>query len=114
MSFVAIVSAMFLWTGYVLFAVRVLGNWHAEAAGCLTAAGAALLVIALMMPEWPAALRSLDRPLNLAPATETMLFALQTYVGLRLHFGGSAFVGVLLLAGGVLMKVRSRRRLIGL
>jgi hypothetical protein len=61
-----------------------------------------------LLPEWPAALRSLDRPLNMAPATETMLFALQTYAGARLTLDGSWYVGGLLLVGGLIARRRSR------
>lgn len=109
-SIVTVILAMPLWTAYVLFAVRLLDGWRAAVAGWLTAAGAGLLVVTTLMPEWPIALRSLDRPLNLAPATDTMLFALQTYAGVRLNFGGLASLGLLLLATGFAMQFRSRSR----
>jgi hypothetical protein len=109
-AIVTIIIAMPLWTTYVLLAVHVLHGWRAAVAGWLTAAGAGLLVVVTLLPEWPVALRSLDRPLNFAPATDTMLFALQTYVGVHVRFGGLAVVGVLLLTGGFLMQLRSQRR----
>jgi hypothetical protein len=83
---------MLLWTAYVLLAVRIVDGWRQVVAGWLTASGAGPQVVTLV-PEWPLALRSLDRPLNLAPATDTMLFALQTHVGVRQRFGGVGFAG---------------------
>jgi hypothetical protein len=109
-AFVTIIIATPLWTAYVLFAVRVLDGWRAIIAGWLTASGTGLLAAVMLMPEWQVALRSLDRPLNLAPATDTMLFALQTYVGVRLQFNGLVSVGALLLAAGFLMQLRTQRR----
>jgi hypothetical protein len=110
-SIVCIIIAMPLWTAYVLLATHVLHGWRSAVAGWLTAAGAGLLVVVTLMPAWPVALRALDRPLNIAPATDTMLFALQTYVGLRFQFGGLASLAAFLLVGGCLMQFLSQRRM---
>lgn len=108
-AFVAILVATPLWTATVLVAVRTRNGWRHSAAGWLTAAGAGLLVLTTLLPEWPVALRSLDRPLNLAPATDTMLFALQTYAGAHLRLGGLFYVAGFLLAAGYIARRRSLR-----
>jgi hypothetical protein len=67
-------------------------------------------VLTALLPEWPGALRSLDRPLNVAPATATMLFALQTYAGAHVKLGGLFYVAGLLLAAGYAARRLSLRR----
>ena len=52
--------------------------WRTHAGALLAATGAGLLGLTILLPDWVDVLRSLDRPLNFAPATETMLFALRT------------------------------------
>jgi hypothetical protein len=68
------------------------------------AAGAGLLTLTFLLPDWIDVLRSLDRPLNSAPATETMLFALRTYAGVHLDISRESYVvGALLDAGGYVL-----------
>jgi len=109
-AFVAILVATAVWAVAMLVTVRVLERWHGSVAGWLTAAGAGLLVLTALLPDWLVALRSLDRPLNVAPATETMLFALQTYAGAHVKLGGLLYVAVLLLAAGYVTRRWSQRR----
>jgi hypothetical protein len=99
---------MCLWTAYVMFAVCIRGGWYGRVAGSLTTAGAGLIALTALLPDWPAALRLLDRPLNAAPATETMLFALQTYAAVHLDSAGLSYVGVLFLVGGYWTAMRAR------
>ena len=106
---VTIVVAMALWAGAVILVVRLLEGWRAPMAGWLTAVGAGLLVLTTLLPAWPVALRSLDSPLNLAPATDTMLFALQTYAGVHLEPGGLFYAAALLLAAGFMARLKSSR-----
>ena len=108
-AFVTVLVATPLWTASVIVAVCARQEWRHAAAGWLTAAGAGLLVLTTLLPEWPVALRSLDRPLNVAPATDTMLFALQTYAGAHLKLGGLFYVAGLLLAAGYIAWRRSLR-----
>jgi hypothetical protein len=93
--------ATIFWTAYVMAAVRAPDGWHAAFGGPLAAMGAGLVAVTALLPHWTVALRSLDRPLNLAPATDTMLFALETYAGVNLdvHTVSYAFGGVLLACG---------------
>jgi hypothetical protein len=94
--------AMMLWTAYGMFAARPGVGWHGRFGGSLVAAGAGLLAMTAVLPNWLDVLRFLDRPLNFAPATETMLFALGTYVGVNLDAGALPWIlGTLLLATGV-------------
>jgi hypothetical protein len=61
-----------------------------------------------MLPDWVAVLRFLDRPLNFAPATDTMVFALRTYAGVSLDVAPiSWIVGTLLLTVGYIVSVRA-------
>jgi Glycosyl hydrolase family 67 C-terminus len=106
---VTIAVAMPLWAAAVILVVRLLEGWRAPMAGWLTAAGAGLLVLTTLLPAWPVALRSLDSPLNLAPATDTMLFALQTYAGVRVELGGLFYAAALLLAAGYVARLTSSR-----
>ena len=65
------------------------------------------MALTFLFPDWIDLLRFLDRPLNFAPATETMRFALRTYVGagnLAVPLRG---IGVLLAAAGCLLWRRS-------
>ena len=51
-------------------------------------------------------LRALDRPLNFAPATDTMLFALRTYAGVSLEVGGWLLLpGAALLVAGIVLSL---------
>ena len=71
--------------------------------------GAQLFTFALL-PDGIGVLRVLNRPLNAAPATDTMLFALRTYAGVDVHAGRlfGAF-GLLLLVCGFVMCRRAGR-----
>jgi hypothetical protein len=90
-----------LWTVYVMVEVRGTGGWRGQAAGLLMATGAGLLGLTILLPDWVDVLRSLDRPLNFAPATETMLFALRTYAGVSLDISRESYlVGAAMLASG--------------
>ena len=102
--FLTLVLAMPAWTAYVMLAVRADEGWRGRIGGLLAAAGAALLALTALLPDWVHVLRFLDRPLNFAPATDTMVFALRTYVGVSLGIGRASWiVGSLLLAGGYAM-----------
>jgi hypothetical protein len=96
------VIAMMLWTAYGMVAARPGAGWHGRFGGSLVAAGAGLLAMTALLPDWLDVLRFLDRPLNFAPATDTMLIALGTYVGVNLDAGALPWIlGTLLLAAGV-------------
>lgn len=104
---VTILLAMPLWTMYAMWAARPAGGFARRVGGSLVAAGMGLLAATAFLPDWMDVLRFLDRPLNLAPATETMLIALRTYVGVSLEAGGRAWVvGALLLAVGMALSRR--------
>jgi hypothetical protein len=109
--FLTILLAMPLWTAYAMLAAHTLGGWRGRVGGSLAAAGAGLVALAALLPGWVEVLRFLDRPLNLAPATETMLFALRTYAGVSLAVGAWSWVlGTLMLAAGYVMWLRSEVR----
>ncbi|MGH9161979.1 MAG: hypothetical protein ACRD2X_18585 [Vicinamibacteraceae bacterium] len=111
-SVLTILLAMLLWTAYAMLAARTPDAWRRRIGGSLAAAGAGLLTLAILLPNWVDVLRFLDRPLNLAPATQTMLFALQTYAGVDLDAGRLPWViGTLLLVGGYALSARATRRL---
>ena len=73
-----------LWTMCLMLAAHTLHGWRGRLGGIIAVAGACLVALAALLPDWVDVLRSLDRPLNVAPATETMLFALRTYAGVSL------------------------------
>lgn len=109
-TFLTILPATLLWTAYVMLAAHTVDGWRGRIGGSLVAAGAGLVALTTLLPDWVGVLRFLDRPLNLAPATGTMLFALQTYAGVSLDLGGLSYVlGTLLLAGGYALRLRSVR-----
>lgn len=100
--------AMAVWTGYMMLASHAVDGWRGRLGGCLAAAGAGCLTLSLLLPDWLDVLRSLDRPLNVAPATETMLFALRTYVGVSFGVGRTPYViGGLMLATGYALWLHS-------
>jgi hypothetical protein len=106
--FLTVLVAMLLWTACIMFAAHTLDGWRGKLGGLLAAAGAGVVVLTALLPEWGDAFRFLDRPLNLAPATDTMLFALRTYAAVSLDIGGwSRVLGTLLLAGGYALWLRS-------
>jgi hypothetical protein len=106
--FLTVGLATLLWTAYGMYTVRALDDWRIRIGGSLATAGAVFVALTVFLPDWVAMLRFLDRPLNMAPATDTMLFALRTYAGVSLDAGGLAWVpGLLLLAGGYAMCLRS-------
>jgi hypothetical protein len=99
--FVTVVLAVPMWTVFVMLAWSSRVSWYRRIGGTLAAAGAVSVTLAALLPDWVVTLRSFDRPLNFAPATATMLFALDTYVGVELHVAPvSWLVGTLLVAGG--------------
>lgn len=51
----------------------------------LAAFGAGIMALCGFVPGWMDGLRLLNHPLNIAPATETMLFALRTYAGVNVQ-----------------------------
>jgi hypothetical protein len=111
-SVLTVLLAMLLWTAYAMLVARTPDAWRGRIGGSLAAAGAGLLTLAVLLPNWVDVLRFLDRPLNLAPATQTMLFALQTYAGVNLDAGRLPWVlGALLLVGGYALSARATRRL---
>jgi hypothetical protein len=110
----AVSLAMLLWTVFAMFAARRPEGWHTRVGGLLTAAGAGVLVLTALLPNWIDVLRFLDRPLNFAPATETMLIALRTYAAVNLDAGVVPWVtGTLLVAVGYLLSRRANPSLAG-
>ena len=108
MVVVTILVAMPLWTVYVLVAARSRDGWLAAIGGPLAAVGAGLLALQLLVPDWAGVLRFLDRPLNVAPATDTMVFALRNYAGVSLEPGGRLWMtGAVLLAVGYALSLNS-------
>jgi hypothetical protein len=108
-AFLTILLAMPLWTAYVMLAAHTHAGWQGRIGGSLAAAGTGLVVLTALLPGWVDVLHFLDRPLNLAPATDTMLFALRAYAGVSLAFGPWSWVlGTLLLAAGYVMWLRVR------
>jgi hypothetical protein len=106
-----VLLAMPLWTVLAVLAEPPRAGSRRVLGGLLAAAGAALLVVTMLLPPWVTTLRALDSPLNVAPATETMLFALRTYVGVSLDAGRAPWIGGgLLLAAGYAISRVSRRR----
>ncbi len=100
--------AMAVWTGYMMLAAHAVDGWRGRVGGCLAAAGAGCVTLSLLLPGWLDVLRSLDRPLNVAPATETMLFALRTYVGVSLGVGRTPYIiGGLMLAASYALWLQS-------
>ena len=99
-----------MWTAFVLLSVRAGDGWHGRLAGTLSAAGAAVTVWAILLPDWAVVLRALDRPLNLAPATDTMVFALRAYAGVNLDSDGwISLAGATLLLAGAIISLTPRR-----
>jgi hypothetical protein len=106
MTVVTTLIAMALWTTSVTFATHP-GRWHRRLGGSFMAFGAGLLALTVWLPNWLDVLRFLDRPLNFAPATDTMLIALQVYVGVSLDTGMVPWLlGALLIAGGSVLSLR--------
>ncbi|MPY90394.1 MAG: hypothetical protein GEU99_21040 [Luteitalea sp.] len=104
-----IMIAMLLWTAYAMLTARTSDAWRGRVGASLAAAGAGLLALTALLPNWVDVLRFLDRPLNLAPATETMLFALRTYAAVSLDAGRLPWMlGTLLLAAGYALSARGR------
>jgi hypothetical protein len=102
--------AMLLWTVFAMFAARRPEGWHTRVGGLLTAAGAGMLVLTALLPNWVDVLRFLDRPLNFAPATETMLIGLRTYAAVNLDAGLLPWVtGALLVVSGYLLSWKAHR-----
>jgi hypothetical protein len=109
--FLTILLATLLWTAAVMLTARGDEEWHGRVGGWLAAAGAGLVTLTALLPDWVDVLRFLDSPLNFAPATDTMLFALRTYAGVSLSFGGPALLaGAVMLAGGYSLWLRSALR----
>jgi hypothetical protein len=105
-----VLGATAVWVACVVASTRAGDGWRGRVAGFLAAAGVALVALTMMLPDWAVALRALDRPLNFAPATDTMLFALRTYAGVSLDLHGSLSVcGTALLAGGWALSFSRRR-----
>ena len=97
-----------LWSAFALLAARKSDRWSYRLGALLAAAGGGLLATVALLPGWLDVLRALNRPLNFAPATETMLIALRVYVGVNLDAGKAPWViGSLLLVTGYFL---ARRR----
>jgi hypothetical protein len=75
-AFLTRAIAAALWTASVACAVLTSGGWCARVAGGLACSGAGLIALSVLGPDWIAALRVVDRPLNVASATETMFASL--------------------------------------
>ena len=99
------------WTVYTMYAARLGDRWPARIGGMLAAVGSAIVSLFALFPNWVDALRLLNRPLNIAPATETMLFALRTYAGVNIHPRTQILMlGALLVVCGVALCLRWPRR----
>jgi len=97
------------WTTFLMVAARSHDRLAARLGRTMAAAGSGVVALVLILPDWISVLRFLNRPLNIAPTTETMLFALRTYAGVSLDLGRSTIVlGVALLAIGCTLVLRSR------
>ena len=109
-AFLTVLLSTPLWTLYVMFAAQTIDSTLGRIGASLAAAGVALLTLTALLPDWMTALRSLDRPLNFAPATDTMLFALHTYVGVNLNIGVPALAlgAALIVSGYGLRRLRDR------
>ena len=70
-AFLTTALATLLWTTSLMLAAQAPNGWIG---GAMAAAGACLVTLTAL-PDWVHVLRALDRPLNVAPATDTMLFA---------------------------------------
>ncbi len=104
MTVVAILVATLLWVAVAMSAASA-GGWYRRVGGSLVSLGVGLLMANILLPDWVDVLRFLDRPLNFAPATETMIIALQTYVSVSLDSGAMPWVlGALALGGGLALK----------
>jgi hypothetical protein len=109
-----IVMASLLSVGCGMLAARAQDSWRDAIGATAAATGAGVLALTVLLPDWVDVLRYLDRPLNIAPATDTMQFALRTYAGVSLDVGRASWIiGTLLLAGGytacAMGQVRGRR-----
>ena len=105
---VTLMLAMLLWTAWVMVLAVSVHGWRASVVGrSLVALGAAIVLLTLMLSRWDELLRLLDRPLNIAPATDTMIFALRTYVGLTEAGGAFRIFGLLLVVCGSVLWRRS-------
>jgi hypothetical protein len=108
-TLLTVACASVLWTVFVLLSVRAGDGWRGRIAGALSAAGVALVTLAWLVPDGTVLLRALDRPLNLAPATDTMLFALRTYAGVNLEFNRwLSLPGAVLLMAGIVLSLTRR------
>src|SRR5262245_11837657 len=106
-TLIALIAATALWTIYIMLAVRAPDGWRARIGGLLAPPGAGLVVLLALLPGWVVPLRVLARPLNVAAATKTMLFALTTYAGVDVHPGRPLFIlGALLVVGGYILCLR--------
>ena len=109
MTVLTLCLAALLWAFYTMTASS--AATHGRMGGPLAAAGAGLLALSALLPNWVDVFRFLDRPLNFAPATDTMLFALRTYVGVSLDIGRAPWViGTLLLVVGIAVSGRVSKR----
>jgi hypothetical protein len=107
MTVVAILIGTLLWVVVAMSAAGA-GGWYRRVGGSLASLGVGLLVATILLPDWVDVLRFLDRPLNFAPATETMIIALQTYVSVSLDSGAMPWLlGALALGGGLALKRRA-------
>jgi hypothetical protein len=107
---ISVVGATAIWTAFVLLSVRAGEGWRGRMAGMLAAAGTASVALAILLPDGAVALRALDRTLNLAPATDTLVFALRTYVGVSLNVGlPLSVVGAALIAAGSFLSLSRPR-----
>ena len=90
-----------LWTEAAILSASTCDDWKRWVGGSLAAAGAALIAMAALLPDWVQVVRSFDRPLNVAPATATIVFALRTYLDVSLRVGTLPWlVGSCLIAVG--------------
>jgi hypothetical protein len=109
-SVITIAISMMVWTAGAVLAARPASGWFGRIGGSLAAAGVAILAVTAMLPGWVDVLRFLDRPLNFAPATETMLIALRTYAGVSLATGLLPWLlGAVLVAFGFTLSLRADR-----
>jgi hypothetical protein len=109
-ALITVTLATIFWTVFTNVIAPPDHRW-ARFGGLLSASGAGLVTLFVLLPDWIGVLRFLNRPLNFAPATETMLFALGTYAGVNLHSSSAPWLaGTLLVLSGAVISRRARRR----
>jgi Glycosyl hydrolase family 67 C-terminus len=107
---VTVILGTIFWTVFTAVIAPAPDYRWARFGGLLAGSGAGLVTLFILLPDWIGVLRFLNRPLNFAPATDTMLFALGTYAGVNIQPGSAPWLaGALLVLSGVVISRRARR-----